>query len=286
MATTVVLDDDSDVEEVVAITNWKDERMYNAVLGVCLPCYVHRKEKVKLPNRTKAIYHWANDGSGKKDVAATIKDCPCSGKVPGLQAWAREEVHKKCLAREKRKVTDAQQAEKDSARESSSEVTIAPAGSLISPGCSGSSANKRPRVGSIADHLSFTSRWATMLDRAIANLVIEEATPLALVQKPAFRELIDNAIGFGANVGQGVYSHMGKAKLRNGVIPDVITRQSTELASFDMKLAKFGGVDVVIDLTLVDVVIDLTLVYLTLDVVFDLTRALTLDLVHPRRCRH
>ena len=56
MATTVVLDDDDDVEEVVAITNWKDERMYNAVLGVCGLCYIHRKEKVKLPNRAKAIY--------------------------------------------------------------------------------------------------------------------------------------------------------------------------------------------------------------------------------------
>ena len=109
----MVLDDDDDVEEVVAFTNWKDERMYNAVLGVCLPCYVHRKEKVKLPNRTKAIYHWANDGSGKKDVTATIKDCPCACKVPGLQAWARQEVSKKALSREKRKATDAQQAEKD-----------------------------------------------------------------------------------------------------------------------------------------------------------------------------
>ena len=34
---------------------------------------------------------------------------------------------------------------------------------------------------------------------------------------------------------------MGKRKLRNAVIPDVFTRQNSELTSFDMTLAKFGG---------------------------------------------
>ena len=35
--------------------------------------------------------------------------------------------------------------------------------------------------------------------------------------------------------------HMDRRKLRNKAIPDVIKQQGSELSSFDMKLAKFGG---------------------------------------------
>jgi hypothetical protein len=63
---------------------------------------------------------------------------------------------------------------------------------------------KRPRSGNVSDQLDFTNRWVTVLDRAIANLVIEEATPLVLARKPAFRELVSAAIEFGERVGVGV----------------------------------------------------------------------------------
>lgn len=158
-------------EECAKFESWKDPRSYNAVLKACQPCNA-RGRRVVLSSRAKALNHWAANGSGK-DPTATIKDCLCSSMVPGLVAYAREQIALKKQQRQLKGDLEQQQREKDAAdaahREvrDQSNVTMASAGSLRTPGeCS---VSKRARSGSVAEQLDFTNRWVTMLDRTVAN---------------------------------------------------------------------------------------------------------------------
>ena len=114
----------SDSEEVTPLgdgdpfKSWRDPRAYNAVLKACQPCLTHGRKQVPLANGAKAINHWAADGTGKKDITATIKDCLCACEVPGLVQYACKEVKKKVRIREEKEACVRQQLEKDSARES------------------------------------------------------------------------------------------------------------------------------------------------------------------------
>jgi hypothetical protein len=93
------------------------------------------------------------------------------------------------------------------------------------------------------EQLTFVKSWCAKLDRAVASLVVEEATPLALAGKEAFKELVDTAITVGAHIGAGVYAHSGEKRLRNDTIPAVIQRQDKTpmLVDFDAKIARFGA---------------------------------------------
>ena len=166
-------------------------------------------------------------GERGKDPTGTIRDCTCSHKVPGLVAYAREQIALKKVQRSLKEDQELQQRERDSVESAHrspdmSSVTVASAGSFRSAG--DSSVSKRPRLDSVAEQLTFTNRWVAKLNRTAANLVIKEATLLVLVQKPAFKELVSAAIEFGHHVGMGVYTNMSKGKLRNIAIPEVIAR--------------------------------------------------------------
>ena len=56
------------------------------------------------PTRGKALNHWASNGSGKRDITATIKDCLCAVKVPGLVDCARKEIAMTRQNREEKEV--------------------------------------------------------------------------------------------------------------------------------------------------------------------------------------
>ena len=61
---------------------------------------------------------------------------------------------------------------KESPRENQSEVMMVSGGSLT--GYGDASVAKRPHKGDIWEQLTFTNTWVTILDRAIANVVVEE----------------------------------------------------------------------------------------------------------------
>ena len=228
----VVPSDSEEVTVEVQVAHWKDPRAYNAVLQRCRPCHAKGIARV-LQNKAKALNHWAGDRSGVRDVTATIRTCFEAHTVPGLVAYARKEIKSKVQARETKEENRRQQVEKDSAREglrdSQSGATMASGASLSLAGSGEGSASKRRRTGDIGDQLTFTNEWVSKVDRAIANLVVEEATSLAVAHKPAepaFQELIDTAIQFGDVIGANVYKHMNRHKLRNRAIPNVIKQQA------------------------------------------------------------
>jgi hypothetical protein len=202
---------------------------------------------VTLKNRAKALNHWACDGSGKSDASGTIKDCLTAGCVPGLVGYAREQNVAKKQARLDRKLFDDLQADKNraesaAAKEASREATMVSPGSLTKS-CTlaiSSSAASRSTNQCAPDRLAFVQQWNSQLDRAIGNVVVEEATLLAFVRKPAFQEMVNTAIEYGAHLGQ-IYPHVGEKRMRDVVIPAVIDRQDLQLKDFDTKLSKFGG---------------------------------------------
>ena len=58
--------------------------------------------------------------------------------------------------------------------------------------------------------------------------------------KPAFREMIEEAIQFGANVGSGVFKHTGEDRMRNSVVPKAVEAidSTTEMTTVDPKLSR------------------------------------------------
>ena len=109
----VVLSDSEEVtpvDDIVPFTTWTDSRAYNAVLHRCQPCHAKGKA-VPLQNKAKAVNHWASDGSGTRDVTATIRPCFCAANVPGLVAYARQEIKSKLQAREVKDEHRRQQVE-------------------------------------------------------------------------------------------------------------------------------------------------------------------------------
>ena len=221
--------------------SWKDQRAYNALLnGVCHPCYLYgQKKKTRLPNRTKALNHWSSDGSGHRDRAATIKDCLYAHKVVGLVAYAQVENKQRALSKQMKQDEAARQCEVDMVIDFNdpTELGPPPRRSVVSKQTATGSQSSTP------DRIKFVAGWVSKLDRSIANLVVEEATPLALASKPAFREMINTAIEIGTHIGKGVYAHSGEKRLRNDTIPAVIKKQesTTSLVDFDSNLARFGG---------------------------------------------
>ena len=221
--------------------NWKDPRGYHAILRVCAPCHAVGRSTA-LPNRGKALNHWAADGSGKQ-TSGTIKDCPCSHKIAGLQQFARAQNRLKAPAREEKISTARLQQQRDEAAKEAA-IHAIDSTSTFTTQVSAGSLRKGATVGTprlASRSLEFVGAWSAKLDRAIAQVVIEEATPLVFPQKPAVREAIDAAIEFGVNVGSGVYCHAGKKRMRNEVIPHVVTKQDGRLEGFDANLARFGA---------------------------------------------
>jgi len=149
---------------------------------------------------------------------------------------------------EKQSKLDEQQRQKqcDEAMRKHENASLAASNSLgshESVSATGTSLKRASSALDIGGRLQFVDAWCAKLDNAIGNLVMEEATPLALVGKLAFREAINTAIEFGAQVGVQVYVHSGKKRLRNETIPRVIAQQdrSSVMLDFDRKLARFGG---------------------------------------------
>ena len=128
------------------IKHWKDDRCYTVATEQCAACNAHGICRV-LQNRAKALNHWSKDGSGKD--AATIKDCPYSQEVAGLVEFARSENAAKETARLANQQHEKLQREKDRAA--------------------------RDIVKSWTDHLH----------RAIANVVVEEATAITSCNNPS-----------------------------------------------------------------------------------------------------
>ena len=158
---------------------------------------------MNLANRAKALNHWSADGSGK-EKAGTIKDCMHVNLVPALRHHARAENALRRGVKRRKADERAEQGRVDSA------ITDY---SALNPSTSTTSAaaGVTPKQNRCApEQLQFIKAWSQRLDQAIATLVVEEATPLVLASKPAFRELVDTAILVGANIGQGVYTHCGE----------------------------------------------------------------------------
>lgn len=91
--------------------------------------------------------------------------------------------------------------------------------------------------------LEFTGSHIAKLEKSIAKHMVEDNEVLVVHQKPAFREMIDTAIAFGADVGKGVFKHPGKKRMRDVTIPDVIASQdsTTEMKQFDANIDTFGA---------------------------------------------
>ena len=106
-------------------------------------------------------------------------------------------------------------------------VTIVPHGSLKKSGSSKSSKSQR----SAQDMIDFSAKHIKDLETSIAQHMVEENEYWVVHQKPAFREMIDEAISFGANVGVGVYKHCGKKRMRVDLIPGAVDSManSTEM---------------------------------------------------------
>ena len=209
-----------------------------------------------MPSRAKAVNHWASDGSGK-DPNATIKNCPFSHTVPGLVTWARDQNALKFAARENQKTLDQMQMIRDSAEEGDDEEQLDLEGDQeqmritpVNPGALTKAAsghlpptNLPKKPTNLKEQLQFTAVHIQKLERAIANHMVEDAEALVVHQKPAFREVVNQAISFGAAIGKGVFKHVGKKRMRDAIIPDVISRQdeTTEMKAYDRKVNDFGS---------------------------------------------
>jgi len=161
--------------------------------------------------------------------------------------WARSENVRKKDNRHQKHDLDHRQQELNSVTDSRPTTSrlLTSIGVSSAHGSVGSDEKKPDRKVKFntQEKLSFVNAWTVQLDNAIGNLIVEEATPLVLASKPGFRELIDKAIEFGAEVGSNVYAHAGKKRLRQEIIPRVIRDQANTsvMQDFDCKLAKFGG---------------------------------------------
>ena len=237
-------------EHADPITHWKDPRIYDAATSQCACCLRNGRNQ-KLPNRVKAINHFASDGSGK-EKSGTIKDCPYAHKTEGLVTYARLQNDIKNAARDNRNHLQELQHIRDSAGGSdgtqpvtgslTAAVTMVPR-KLTKPETWPLS--KRPKTAqpNAAERLAHTAAYVTKLERAIASHMVEQAEALVVHQKDGFREMIDMAIEFGAKVGAGVFSHPGKKRMRDQIIPESVGRidESTELKGYDAKIDKFGA---------------------------------------------
>ena len=133
---------------VAPFESWKDPRGYHATLKCCVPCLAAGRPKVSLPNRSKALNHWAADDSGR-DPSATIKNCMTSASVPGLREYARQQNALRKQARELKAAQEAQQRQLEAASQHSQgdATTSALPGSLRKPGSQSSAGCKQPSAG-------------------------------------------------------------------------------------------------------------------------------------------
>ena len=132
---------------------WKSRSHIGRILGPTTPCCkgarraTQRARPCYCKNKAKALNHWAGDRSGVRDVTATIRVCYEAHSVPGLVAYARQEIQSKLQAREAKEEQRRQQVEKDSAREghrdSQSGATMASGASLSQAGSGEGSVSKR-----------------------------------------------------------------------------------------------------------------------------------------------
>ena len=225
--------------------------MYDVASGCCAACLRHKHTK-RLPNRIKAVNHWASDGSGK-EKSGTISNCMHSHEVPGLVEWARLQNDIKKQTREIRIHIKQIQAIRDSADSPGNSMAVAqdarPAVTMVPPGLLTKSASmssgKWPKSASenVKQRLAHTASYVEKLEAAIAQHVVEDAPALAVTLKAAFRGVVDTAIEFGANIGCGVFKHPGRKRMRDNIIPAAVDKidQCTELTQFDAKIENFGA---------------------------------------------
>ena len=191
----------SDDENTEPVEHWKDPRCLVPTdtgfkCGACnkvskMPtasqCYPQR-----LPpgNKRKAINHWAQVHN---DPSATITRCACPHKVPGLAAFAKKETaaHRKGKADKDLAIKMQKQLDEARRREEMERISSSlPTGSVTTSKLS----KDQPTLTSQSWQVAHKQE----LDLAIERHIVEDATPLSLPQKPAFKEMIANAIEYGA----------------------------------------------------------------------------------------
>lgn len=202
----------------------------------CVPCWDNNVQK-KIPNKAVAINHWTG---GSTLRAASTLGCHYVRDYPPLLAFARSEKQTQAGKKAEKANTSALQATRDQAAADKD---------LENSGDEGGIGVQLPKAPLTAHQksnpsvaLGFVATYITKLDRAIANHVIEDATPLVAPQKLAFREMIDAAIELGHNVGKSVYKHPGKKRMRDDIIPYVVgEQQPSKLQEFDLHIKTFGA---------------------------------------------
>ena len=90
--------------------------------------------------------------------------------------------------------------------------------------------------------INFHGNAKQALDRAIERHIVEDAQILGLPQKPAFREMIQSAIQYGATTkGNVSYLPPGKKRVRGELLDDCLRDLQSELDSFNDHIQQFGA---------------------------------------------
>jgi hypothetical protein len=184
-------------------------------------------------NKRKAINHWAGINN---DSSATISRCTSADSIPGLVSFAKS-VTAKLKADRRQKILEKQmevEVEKET-RRAALEVAAA---SLAAESAGSTSGSGQPVQGRLTFHASSREN----LDKAIMLHIVEDGQILGLPQKPAFREMLDAAIAYGAETkGKVAYPPPGKKRIREDLLDNTVDRLKSELSSFDDYMHEFGA---------------------------------------------
>ena len=225
--------------EEFSFDTWKDTRIRNAQ-GECVACKKHGVDR-KLTSAQKSYYHWSD---GCKTSSCSIKACPYVRDIAGLQEWARKQRDMWSEAQAGRQRLKDQQKQRDLlALEEAANVNeeSPPNSQSESPSLSRSKPSSSEKAQPIGLTITFKAMHQAELDEAIASHILEDAVPLSTASKPAFREMIDKAIAFGHNCGTHAYAHVGKKRMRDGVVPKVVRKQGRHLSVFESRINTFGA---------------------------------------------
>jgi hypothetical protein len=149
-----------------------------------------------------------------------------------LVEFAKEENRQHAAAKAEKEL--AAEMERRAAEEAQKAALLAAADSL--PGAApGASPGTQP-------HINFHAVAKANLDMCIELHIVEDGMILGLPQKPAFREMIDAAVEYGAQTkGKVPYIPPGKKRVRDDLLIKIVKKLKDDLSSYDEYIQEFGA---------------------------------------------